>query len=515
MFKDIIIFYFIYVLAFFSYCGFGVIATNKFNLNNIFEKFFFGLIILFFISFILNLFNINYSTINILIFFLGILIFLLNNKNHKEVFLSFILLSILFLGLLISKTHEDFIAYHFQGIINISQNKIIVGEANLSPRIAGLSILAFNQSLLFNNYLGFKLVHLPIYLIFVSSIGYFLLNLIKNNSKKNEKFFCGFIIILLITKFNRLSEYGYDFPSQLFLFVCAHKIIFKTNVTEIYKSVIFFVLSLMIKIVAVFFIPVFLYKYKKIIKLAKNRLNYTVVLFLSTMIIFFSANNFLKTGCLINALNFTCFSEKTVFWSAKKEMAKHSNLVENWTKGFYHQQKLNYKVYKSDKDFKKSFNWVKYWLKLHFFNKISDYLLLCLLIFILVLFISEKKSNNNNYYNNLILIFSLCFFLWFIKLPQFRFGVASLTFFFFYLISFFFKNYELELNIKKFKILFIISILFFNITNLNRIKSEFNRSDQYKFKNFPWFDERNNIFSSTIPGRKIFFKTGKNYVIIK
>ena len=52
----------------------------------------------------------------------------------------------------------------------------------------------------------------------------------------------------------------------------------------------------------------------------------------------------------------------------------------------------------------------------------------------------------------------------------------------------------LSLNIKKFKILLIISLLFFNFSNLKRINNELVRNDEYQYKNFPWFNEKNNTF---------------------
>ena len=52
-------------------------------------------------------------------------------------------------------------------------------------------------------------------MIFISLIGYLILEIKKNNNK--NKFLYIFFLILLIFKFKRMSEYGYDYIGQFIL----------------------------------------------------------------------------------------------------------------------------------------------------------------------------------------------------------------------------------------------------------------------------------------------------------
>ena len=93
---------------------------------------------------------------------------------------------------------------------------------------------------------------------------------------------------------------------------------------------------------------------------------------------------------------------------------------------------------------------------------------------------------------------------WLNTVPQFRFGFSSIIIF-----SYIFFDYILNLNIyfnkKKFFHLLILGLLVLNFKNINRINSEIERNDLYKFKNFPFYSEiviKNNY--SNISREKIF-----------
>ena len=79
-------------------------------------------------------------------------------------------------------------------------------------------------------------------------------------------------------------------------------------------------------------------------------------------------------------------------------------------------------------------------------------------------------------------------YLWFITLPQLRFGEGLIIAIFLIILN---KLYEKIYNNKNsknvFMIFIIISIIIFNFKNFYRIYLEFSRNDEvYKFTNFPY-----------------------------
>jgi hypothetical protein len=95
---------------------------------------------------------------------------------------------------------------------------------------------------------------------------------------------------------------------------------------------------------------------------------------------------------------------------------------------------------------------------------------------------------------------------WFTKYPDIRFGISSILVFFISLFLLFNVNYNFSSNIKKkINIFTIILLLFFNAKNIQRIYSEFNRTDRYAFTDFPYppinknlYKTENLIYSKTV-----------------
>ena len=88
--------------------------------------------------------------------------------------------------------------------------------------------------------------------------------------------------------------------------------------------------------------------------------------------------------------------------------------------------------------------------------------------------------------NEILLIgIFLSLLIWFMNFPQYRFGFASILIFILMLINFVigesaYYNKKANYNVIYFYYLF-------NASNIIRIHKEFNRSDIYKFENFPWY----------------------------
>ena len=195
-------FYIILVLSLISISGYGIfyskIIKEKVNSENIFNYFFKGLILITILSVLYHFLIQNNKIINVLIFLIGILIYLKNFKIKNIKFISFLTL-IFFSGILISKTHEDFSVYHFQHIKELTDGYIKFGMSNLDIRYFYSSIFSYVQTIFRFPYFDLLLINIPIYSIFISLIGYLIFEIKKNNNK--NKFLYIFFLILLIFKF--------------------------------------------------------------------------------------------------------------------------------------------------------------------------------------------------------------------------------------------------------------------------------------------------------------------------
>ena len=166
LYLKLILFFIISILYFWSVTGYGKILTNK-N-SNYFETYLDGTILLLILSYIIYLTIGTNLIINSTILFIGLFLNFFNTKIFKNItHKSFLLLFLsIFLILVISKTHEDFNNYHFFSINEIFNHNLRIGISKLNGYFIHISLLTHNQSLLVLPYFKFKLVHLPIFLIY-------------------------------------------------------------------------------------------------------------------------------------------------------------------------------------------------------------------------------------------------------------------------------------------------------------------------------------------------------------
>ena len=118
-----IIFFYLFVLtSYFSITGYGLLINDKYlsiykKKKNLFEltNFILGIIFLSIFGFILYLFSISNLFVNLGILFFGFYLFYLKSYETKihNIYVNILILIFIFSGLIISKTHEDFIPYHF------------------------------------------------------------------------------------------------------------------------------------------------------------------------------------------------------------------------------------------------------------------------------------------------------------------------------------------------------------------------------------------------------------------
>ena len=490
----LILFFIFGLIYFYSVAGYGSILSKK-N-SNIFEQQFDGNIILLIFGYILYL-TIGFSSLlNLSIIILGLILFLKKRKKNipKLRYIVFLFAS-LFSILIISKTHEDFNNYHYFSIFEVFNNGLRIGVSKINTYWIHSSLLKFNQALIVLPFLNFNIIHLPIFIIYLSTVGYFILVFFKKTPKKNELHYSLLCVLILLIKFNRLSEFGYDYISQFLLLVVFHKIyFFKKDKIETSKAILYFIFSVLIKPISLLFFPILFFIffnngynfYKKI-----NRSYFFSSILL--LLIFFSSS-FLKTGCVFYPINSTCFDKEKIFWSEKQYLNSYSRTVELWSKSYDAQLKNTiYEKIENKEIYLENFNWVKFWIESHFFYKVYEFILIVSsLIMILYFLFSKLELNKNKKTKNemIILLFSsLGIFFWFITVPQFRFGFSFIVIFIFFIFNFLI-NLNLRFDKKKFFYLIFLSLLILNTKNFIRIKNEFLRNDFYKFTNFPFYNQK-------------------------
>ena len=496
----------VYLLSLFSIAGFGKLATiylGQKKIDNLFELFFIGLLLLFLFGFFNYIFFGYTKYSNLLILLFGLFFYFYHFKINLKLFKKIALPSLLLLGIFISKTHEDFHLYHYQHLKELTDGAIKFGMVNLDSfvRYGYSSMFAYIQGFFYLPYFELQLFHVPVYLVYVALCSF----LYDYKNEKNEKkiiFFSIVTLLVLLIKFTRLSEYGYDYISQFILIFIFFQFLKTSNNANIIFASLLFIFALAIKITSIFFLPIIFYllmRNKSFLNLDIKSKTFFRGLILSGLAIFLIfANSFLKTGCFFYGLKNTCFSQNKISWVVNfNKIEEHREIASKWAKGFYHTgegafQKENLKEVPDV-----IYGWAPFWLKNHFKSKILDFILLIALCFLCVFwatdknFLRPKKNEKGDRYKFFLMSFA-SFFLWFSLLPQYRFGFSIIILLIFSGSFIFIGNIE-KFNFKKINLLILISIFIFNIKSIDRIYGEFNRTDVHRYSNFPWFwlPERN------------------------
>lgn len=497
MILNTIIFFIIYKISFFSIYGYGKLfrnvffaeSPNKNEYDNEYINIFYGISFLIIISFFYHFLGIKAQTFNLLIIITGFLISLFYIKKIKY-FLRFILIPIsIFTSLIVFFNHDDFYLYHLQNIIELNSTKPPIGLGNLNIKYVYSSFYIYFESIFnFYNY-KIELINIPRFLSFLAIVGYLFFNLFNKNKNQDKKFISFVFLIFILLKFKRFSEFGYDYPLTFFIIFIFVEYFYKSN-SKNYKirNILFlYGISFLIKVTALFFIPFILYSLFQYLKFQKLN-NFKKNIFFPSIIILilFIINSFLNSGCLIYPIKESCYNKNQISWSVdKKELSDEQNIVENWSKGFFHQK--NKDKIRETQEYTKNFNWVPNWILIHLIPKILEPILIFLLILIISYLINYKNKNYAKYLNNYIILSFLSLCLWFIVMPQLRFGYAYFLLNIFLIFNYFFGQTYILGN--KFRIFLIISFVFFNISNIKRIYNDYyltskNTFPFYEIKNF-------------------------------
>tara|TARA_B100000035_G_scaffold311673_1_gene321657 strand:- start:1249 stop:2883 length:1635 start_codon:yes stop_codon:yes gene_type:complete len=506
---QILILIFFYFLILFSILGYGRIFTL---INSNYQAGSFdgllGLAVLIFISYLTNLlFPHNYLH-NSIIILMGLIIFaydfyknFLNRK--KELRDLTIIFSIIFIGLLMYKNHDDFFYYHFPYTLILVEFEKIFGLGNLNHGFRTPSSIFYLNSIFYLPGIKYFLLNGGAVYIFGFS-NFVLYNLIRDHLNKkefNHILFLSLLSILYInTTFARLSEHGTDRSALILIFLMS---IFylkslnfeKKQLSQRYfnnyytKLSILFAIIISLKAFYIIYSVIFLlwffqirkiFKFNDLLKLVLR--NYYTYLIL-TLFLFTIFTIFTNTGCLIYPARFTCF--ENLSWAISLDQVDQMYLwYEQWSKGG---AGPNFRV-ENPEIYVSNFNWVSNWFEIYFFNKVSDNILVIMTISIIVILLFRFNQNEveiKKYdYKFFYLLILLLFVEWFYNHPALRYGgYTLLALIFFIPVSIYLSKYKFDYFVSKKKTYFILLlvIIIFVSRNINRIDKEYK---QYGYNPF-------------------------------
>ena len=538
---NLLLLYIISLVILLSTIGYGLyfikvvnFKIKQFNLGLV------GIFGLFFLSIISSYTHIffphNYLH-NILIIILGLFFtFFFIKKSNLKIFIELkyilIIFSLIFICLIMSKTNEDFPYYHLPNSLQFAEQKLQFGLGNLNHGFKHISSIFMLMSL---NYLPF----FKVYLFNLSNfLFYFFLILFCLNEifKKKQKILnanisqilISLILILFLTKFSRLAEYGSDIAAQIiiaiyifYLFEILFNKKLNNNQKKLYYkiSIILIIFAVTLKFILViyslFFISVLFFIKKDILhEILLSRF----LIFIFSPVIIFIFFNYSSTGCLIYPIEKTCLNNFK--WSLSNDLVQYMNFhYEIWAKG----GKGPGFIVNDQESYVQSFNWISHWYHNYFLGKVTDYLLTTFLIIIIfsLFFLKEIKINKKNFlnFNKQYFIFYsftiIIFLIWFLNFSTIRYAgyIIIYLLIIFPFIIYINKRVNLhdKLSFKKLSIIFLISFSVFLFKNISRLNSELNIpiTNNHNFSNFPfyWLDEVN-YEVKYISGYKVFLTKG-------
>ena len=513
-----------YFIFFLTILGSGLLINNfVFKNKNIYigEIGILGFLNIYFIILAIHFFSPINDYIIFIIFIILLYFFFKNYKNfiykkkitYKKLFIVFLI----FLIISITNNHHDDL-YIFQlPIINYMQNfKIVFGLINLNDFIGQGHSFYEIMSLFKIPFYGNR-VYFLIPIIFLNFFVIYLLENLYENKSAIIKTFIFFIILLLIIRFNRSKEFGTDLPVLCLLFyiqINFFKFLETREIKFFSYSILSFLFATILKfysILSVFYLIPFLYLLKKkTFLIFKNKSYIFFIILLVSLTIF---KNLIVSGCVIYPIKHSCFEKNILPWTVTKEIADERNT-------FYSAQVMGWKSFVKNQEEKKyippdeflklsKFTQYKYLFKDKDVEKILTIIVL-LIIFLAFSFNSKNKipEKNLSFFSKIIILIFFFFplLIWFLKIPQSRYGYFSYISFFIIILFYFFNKLG-ALNQKIIKFSSIILITFLITKNFNRIHKEINfknlKENEYPIKSF----RVSNFTKSKINGYNVNFPT--------
>ena len=527
MIPNILILFTFYLLIFLSVTGYGVFFGKFFNKDSTSINLgYSGIIGIFFLvtySYLSHLFIAHGYFHNLVIIILGFVLFILNFRSfleNKYFYILILIFTILFISLILYKTHDDFPYYHFPYTWYLTQKPALIGVGQFNHGFRTPSSIFYLNSLFY----------LPIVQYFTFQIGAVLImgfaNLILitkiilriKEKKTDDILYLSLLSFIFINVFfYRIQEHGTDRSAQILIFILFIELLLFINFTKEHESYIpniLIILALIISLktfyilyLIIFFPIIFiLYKEDKFYLFFKTLKNKSFYLFL-LLILMILIVNFFNTGCFIYPVASTCID--SVEWSIGSEsVAKMNNWYEQWSKAG---AGPNFRV-ENPELYIQNFNWLSNWIKIYFFNKVSDFILGLLLIMIILfsVFYSKKiRVVKSNKYKFLIYTFIILLFCeWFYNHPALRYGgysiIALLVFFPFSSILEKYVISSKKIKTRFFTLMIIITLIFVS-RNFIRITNEI---EQYSYR--PFVDSYYRIDSDHFRIEKKFNKIYNN-----
>ena len=528
MITNYFLLYFSALIISFSILGYGFLLSRIIDKDllsyNLGYQGLLGILFLTFISYLTIFFMKHGYVHNIIVHIIGVSSFAIYFKkkiSFIDIKKFLIIFSILFVGLLIIRNHDDFNYYHLTYSLGLTEHKIFMGLGQFSQGYRYHSSLFFFNSIIFLPYIKYYLFHSLGWftLVFVNYLILDFLLFNKARELKFEYFFYLFLILFINIKFSRIGGYGTDLSSQMIL-MTIFPLIYSTLQTNIksnlFKSNLFIIILLITYTVTLksFFILsflflisfLFLYDFKKIFNIVIFSKTF---IFSITLILLLIAVNLSYTGCAIYPVKSTCLSDQ-LSWALEKDyVGRMYNWVQQWSKSG---ASSTYRV-ENPEEYIKGFNWVSNWYQRYFLYKFKELILgLSVTIFILLfLFRGPKKEFLNKKKNkNLLILFLITlilFFEWFYNHPALRYGGYYLFCIIVFIPFCYYFSKKKFFFIKKKKViisLICISFIIFCFRNIERIKEE---HQIVKENNFPLF------FSPQQNFKKFKFNYGTNLYV--
>ena len=507
---NVIIFFSSFYILLISVIGFGILFQNilfgtikDMNDQKVIYTGFYGLFLLTFISQITSFFVAHNFTHNILLHLIGLLLFTFIKVKNKKTYLKFIfLISILLISaLLISKTHDDFSYYHLPFTKYLTEQKIIFGMANLGHGYKLLSSLFFLNSTFYLPFIEYFSFHFTV-IFFLIFFNFFLLKeIFSKNTHEVIRFLYLFAFSFFNLSFNRIAEYGTDKAGQLLIVILIIKIFQHTcyDNKKFKFSDILFLIPLIGYCISLktYFLPYILLGLSVILLDLKSLKNLKIIfyskpffIFIISLTIYFS-HHFISTGCIISPITATCFGNNLDWAYNAGHYERLSSALEQWAKagagpGFWVE---NPQIYIQ------KFNWVSRWYSSYFTGKFLDQLLILTSVFLVIFLLFKNFKLKKEFFNLdkkhlfFYTIILVIFFIWFLKHPQLRYGGYPVIFLILSIpIAVIYQKIQNKNSyMKNLKYLILLVLVIFNLKNLNRINLEFQRTDYYRFDNFPFF----------------------------
>jgi len=493
-----------YFLISISILGYGLLINKNFNINsrNLGIIGFIGIFFLILVSYLSTLFIAHDYNFNLFILIVGLALAIYFLKNYQilkiDLINFFLVFLILFIFILVGKNHDDFSYYHFPYIHFLTQDSHPFGLGLLNNGFRNQSSLFFFNSLFYLPKIDIYFYHIGAVFFLGFTNLFFLKNIFDQNTFKNFKFYNFinlFFLVFINIFFYRLAEYGTDRLGSILIILAFIILLLIINQNSRFSQlnnelIKFFIIIgcitismksfYLIYISLLFFLIYYSHLNNFFFKFLKSKL-FVLVFFFIFFSFFF---NFINSSCFVFPAQFTCYDKLS--WSISKNEVENVKIwYELWAKGG---ATPNF-VVENRVDYISNFNWVKNWLNVYFFNKISDYILSIILLVVIFYFtfFSKVKSNfkKRKYY---IIIFFLIVYLieWFLFHPSLRYGG--------YHIFILIVSIPLIISIEKFElswtsfrkkaIIFVmITLVIFLGRNILRLNKEYNVYNYNIFKN--------------------------------